>query len=622
MTFTWFAPQLTTNPMLRTFYRWQAIAVIILLFGWLYGRFACRLDFVLDDYIETQASLSRPLGTAIVDSFTGKLTWSGYRPLSYSLRAGLAHRFGIEQLCGYHSVGLGLHLLNSLLVLQLASLLLGSVPWAFITALIFLLLPSHNEAVLYMSANANLLALCFALLALLATWQVRHKGGIGWMVLAWCSYLLGILAYEVILPLPVLLFALEGNGRPSDSATRPPARRWLFYGGLFVIALTTLGLRYWAMAGQLAQPRADYAISLAPAHLWRGYQILWGQLFFLQTSAWAHLPLFVNVREWMSPLNPRALVSMGLTAGATGWLLLIASRQPDVRVAPRLLGQRLAWALLWLLLFSAPFAALAGRNPENRYLYIPSLGFALLVATAAALVCQTNQRALRVLMRGALIGLVSFYAYVNTSDVAEWERAALHLRAFRSNLAQLLPATPGPSDRLIQVGVPGDVGTAYLFTTPESFQAAMQLHYGWPASQSDMGDLHLRAALTSDPDSAAQTYLVAYARESQQTYRIDQTLLCSPELNCLRYDMAGDNTGPAGGATYVQLFTEAQATLPGLALVFTPDDAHGYQLRSCWAFYDTSAVKVDPTTFDNTALTAACQEQAAALQEKVFSDTP
>ncbi len=610
--------------MLRTFYRWQAIAVIILLFGWLYGRFACRLDFVLDDYIETQASLSRPLDVAIMDSFTGKLTWSGYRPVSYSLRAGLAHLFGGEQRCGYHSIGLGLHLLNSLLVFQLASLLLTSLPWAFMAALLFLLLPSHNEAVLYMSANANLLALFFALLSLLAAYQVHLRGRIGWMICAWGTYLLGVLAYEVILPLPILLLALQWNVSPPVSTVRPPTHRLLFYSGLFSIAVATLGLRYWAMAGQLAQPRADYAISLAPAHLWRGYQILWGQLFLLQTSAWTHLPLFVNVREWMSPLNPRALVSMVLAAGATGWLMLIASPQPQVNLPRPLLWQRLAWALLWLLLFSAPFAALAGRNPENRYLYIPSLGFALFVATGAAIISQTNQhrRVVPLLVSGVLIGLASFYAYVNTSDVAEWERAALHLRAFRNDLAQLLPTSPGPNDRLIQVGVPGDIGTAYLFTTPESFQAAIQLDYGWPASQSDMGDLRLRELLMGARGSAEKRYLVAYARELHQTYAVDQALLCSPELTCLRYDMAHNDAEPAARVTYVQLFAEEQAALPGLALLFTTDAANPFQVRSCWAFYDTRAVKVDPSTFDNAALTATCQARAAALQDKVFSATP
>ncbi len=609
--------------MLRTFYRWQAIAVILLLFAWIYGRFACRLDFVLDDYIETQASLSRPLGTAILDSFSGKLTWSGYRPVSYSVRAGLAHLFGTDQLCGYHAFGLGLHLINSLLVLQLASLLLGSLPWALVTALLFLLLPAHNEAVLYMSANANLLALCFALITLLAAHQARRRalnaGGWPWMLLAWSAYLLGVLAYEVILPLPLILLALEWRA-PQPTPTSRPANSLRFYGGFALIGLVALGLRYWAMNGQLAQPRADYAINLAPAHLWRGYQILWGQLFLLHTSAWAHLPLFVNVREWMSPLNPRALVSMSLTAGATGWLLLLAGRRADVRVPMRLLGQRLAWALLWLLLLSLPFAALAGRNPENRYLYIPSLGFALLIATGSAILYQANQRVIRVAISGALIGLVSFYAYVNTSDVAEWERAALHLRAFRGDLAQLLPATPATESRLIQVGVPGDVGTAYLFTTPESFQAAMQLYYDWPPAQSTMGDLRLRADLIASPTSAAHTYLVAYAREAQQTYRIDQALLCSSESTCVRYHMASADVDSSRLATYVQLFAEDQATLPGLAMLFAADETDTIQLRSCWAFYDTSAVKVDPGTFDNVALTAACQAQAAALQNGVLAE--
>jgi len=612
--------------MLRTFYRWQAIAALVLLFFWLYGRFACRLEFVLDDYIETEASLSRPLSTAVVDSFTGRLTWSGYRPVSYSMRAGLAHLFGTEQFCGYHSVSLGLHLVNTLLVFHLAGWLFTAPLWAFVAALLFLLLPSHNEAVLYMSANANLLALFFALLTLSAWQHMRAGRKLGWMGLAWVAYLVGVLAYEVILPLPLLLLALEwaapaaSTGRSAneqESGQKQP-HRLLLYSGLFGVALVTLGLRTWAMQGQLAQPRADYAVNFAPTQLWQGYQILWGQLFLLHTSPWAHLPLFVNVREWMSPLNLRALASLFLTVGLTGWLLIVGLGQ-EIHITTRMLRRQVVWSFLWLLFLSLPFAALTGRNPENRYTYIPSLGFALGIAALAAILCRASKwrRVAQVLVSGALLVLVGFYAYVDTSDVAEWERAALHLRTFRQDLPALLPPSPATDAWLFQVGVPGDVGTAYLFTTPAAFQAAMNLLYGWPAARADMGDLQLRERLTSAPIVASQTYLVAYAREAHRTYRIDEALLCSPELACLRYDMAGAGDAPVNSAIYVQLFAEKQRQQPGLSLLFAADDTGQQQLQSCWAFYDVQAVKVDPGAFDNVALAATCQAQAAALQAKL-----
>lgn len=609
--------------MLRTFYRWQAIAALVLLFFWLYGRFACRLEFVLDDYIETEASLSRPFNTAIVDSFTGRLTWSGYRPVSYSVRAGLAHLFGAEQVCGYHSVSLGLHLVNTLLLFHLAAWLFTASQWAFVAALLFLLLPSHNEAVLYMSANANLLALFFALLTLFGWRQWRAGGKSGWIGLAWLTYLLGVLAYEVILPLPLLLLALEWAAPAATveqhRSDQRQAHRLLFYGGLFGVALVTLALRTWAMQGQLAQPRADYAVSFAPAQIWRGYQILWGQLFFLHTSPWAHLPLFVNVREWMSPFNPRALVSLLLTVGLTGWLLIVGIGQ-EIRLTTRMLWRQVVWSVLWLALLSLPFAALAGRNPENRYTYLPSLGFALGSAALAAILCRTpkGQRVVQVLIGSVFLVLVGFYAYVDTSDVAEWERAALHIRTFRHDLPALLPPAPAADAWLFQVGVPGDVGTAYLFTTPASFQAAMQLLYGWPTTHSAMGDLRLREWLTSGSAAAGQTYLVAYAREVHRTYRIDKALLCSPELTCLRYDMAGAGDTLTNTATYVQLFAEEQRQQPSLSLVFAVDGTGRQQLQSCWAFYNVQAVKIDPSTFDNAALAATCQAQAAALEGQVF----
>ncbi len=98
-----------------------ALGTLILLFAWIYGRFAPALHFVLDDPIETEVALARPWLAAVTGSFTGEINWSGYRPLTYVLRATLAHLFGTRQMAGYfqsvdarhgdiqqHQVGLGL----------------------------------------------------------------------------------------------------------------------------------------------------------------------------------------------------------------------------------------------------------------------------------------------------------------------------------------------------------------------------------------------------------------------------------------------------------------------------------------------------------------------------------
>ncbi|MEZ4861303.1 MAG: hypothetical protein R3C14_08350 [Caldilineaceae bacterium] len=611
---------------------WPTSVALILLFGWIYGRFVGQLGFAFDDYIELQASLAKPLGAVVVDSFTGALTWSGYRPLSYSIRALLAHLFGLEAVIGYHLFGLGLHLLNTLLVQIIATRLLRSYGWGGMAALLFLLLPAHNEAVLYISANANLIALCLGLLTLLLFAQARRYRALPWLVLTWFTYALAVLAYEVMLPLPLLLWlydrleknveqveSQQGASRLPPTTTGKTAQRFtaiLLYGGLVITALLLIALRLWAMGGRLTPARADYAITTDWRRILQGYQVFWGQLFLLQTSPWPHLPLYVNVREWMSPLNPRALASMALTT-LVSLLLLTNLRATSLSRRLRTLMGWWLWALVWLVIFSFPFVLLAGRFPENRYVYIPSVGFALLVVcTGAALHKGLQQRprlATTILLLPLL--LVSYYSFVTTSDVAEWERAAAHMRAFNNGVQQAVP-TVSDQVRLWQVGVPGDVGSAYLFTTVASFRAAMQLYYNNPTLAVDMGDLRLSASLTQAPATAAQTLLVAYDQKAHRVYQVDKSLLCTSTTACQPYAMAQGTVAPAQ-TLYAQFYDERRPAEPGMALLFTAasESANEMTLASCWAFYNTDATQIDPRRFDNTLITATCQTLSDALRD-------
>ncbi|MGL4650989.1 MAG: hypothetical protein ACRC1H_16390, partial [Caldilineaceae bacterium] len=91
---------------------WAGLGTLLLLFVWLYARFVGRLYFVLDDYIETEFALARTWSQAIVDSFDGTINWSGYRPLTYAVRATLAHALGLQQMWGYFAFSMGLLLAN------------------------------------------------------------------------------------------------------------------------------------------------------------------------------------------------------------------------------------------------------------------------------------------------------------------------------------------------------------------------------------------------------------------------------------------------------------------------------------------------------------------------------
>lgn len=287
----------------------QSILALSLLFAWLYGRFIPRLYFVMDDYIETWSNILRPLWQLVGDCFAGQMSWSGYRPLAYSLRALMAHLFGMEHIAGYHVVDLGLHLANTILLLMLLRRLLRSPRLAFFGAAVFLLLPSHNEAILYMAANANLFALFFGLAAI--SLVMRSSQPLRWwmLILIWLAYGLSVLAYEVMLPLPIFILLLE----LLDQRALRRRDRVILYGGLAVVMGITLALRYAAMQGTLLPTRADYAIATDLPHLLRNYVLLGGQILLLHTSPWPGAPILSDLRNWLPWQDPSVIAAVVLT---------------------------------------------------------------------------------------------------------------------------------------------------------------------------------------------------------------------------------------------------------------------------------------------------------------------
>ncbi len=595
------------------------LLTLFLLFLWFYGRFTPQLYFVMDDYIETRYNLSKPLWTVIVDSFSGELNWSGYRPLTYALRAVFSQGLRLDYVSGYYLFGFALHFVNTWLVFHIAKRLLAHAAWAFLAAQIFLLLPSHNEALFYMSANANLLGLTFALITValvLAMNQSEQRWCYGW--LAGFSYVLAVLAYEVLLPLPLLLWLLEWRltakatpsqpppnwGRSSDGSDPSPGKErghhgslprqgsgsplraregvaLRFYGALALVTVVLLVVRYLAMGERLTHARSDYAVSLDWFHIARGYVILWGQLFLLHSSPWENYPLFQYLRAWLSPFDSRALISIALMVGCgMGWLWWLRRQREQEPQSPLYWFE---WSVAWLYLLSLPFAMLSGRNPENRYVYIPSVGFAIGLAALLSLAYQAARQ--RPLLRSGILTLplllVVFYGYTTASDGVEWTDASRHTESFVTQAQTLLPALPAGS-QLFQTGVPEHVGAAYLFANDSAFQNAMQWLYGDDKLAVTVGGLRLRAYLRADDIDLTKSYLLAYDPATYTTRLPEWVEDCTTEIDCLYYPLA-PFTLPTNPATTITFAEGLQLQTHKLSWLYSINRATSEPvLVTCW----------------------------------------
>lgn len=291
-----------------------------------------------------------------------------YRPL------GIAAFVGLTQLGGgspfaFHLASLLLHGLAAALVARVG-LRLGWRPLAAgLAGLIFALHGMHVEPVAWASSLTYLLATVLALAGLLA-----QLGGRRWLAAAALAG--AMLSQETAIGVFLLALAYEGFRRDLAGA-RGRRVATLAAAALPVYLLRALAFDD-AAAGLLSRPITELA--LPAIERWGiAFSVLFQELRFL-VWPWPHAPFrplpspervaLADAQRWLPALG-------GLLAllGAAAWWLRKAARWPRGAAAPPLLlPVGLAFgALLPLLQISN-----LGQYPfEERFLYLPSAGFAL-----------------------------------------------------------------------------------------------------------------------------------------------------------------------------------------------------------------------------------------------------
>ncbi len=545
----------------------------------------------MDDFIHSAVEMTGPLGPTLRATFGGTIDWSGYRPLSTAMRVLLTHAFGLERMWGYYVIYLSLHFINTLLTFRIVRRVGGSDLWAFCAAAIVLLLPSHNEAVFWFAANSNVLALLFSLLALDLALTAFERPSLGIQLGVALAYLCAVLAYEVTLALPALIFTADWivHGR----VRRSRLRLYFLLAGAAVVML----LVRFAVQGSLVPGRGDYAASLDAAHLLRGYHLLLSQMVLLFTSPSPGAPIFGYSRNWLEPTGSLALATMALALGVTAVAFITALRSRPITTPESSASTRwlwIGWGILWMLLMGFAFASLTGRNPENRYTYLLSFGFAVTVASFVAMLYSALRRVrpLQFALLGMVAGLIAFYAYVSMGDGVDWRNAGTLVRATQASIKAAIPALD--NDQSIgQIGIPASVGSAYTYTVERAFQDAMFLLYG--QGQPGFADNQsLRAWFRENPDIGKRTFAFTWDESTSGVVPIVAVLLCNTYDDCQYTELRRpEGTSKNRGVRYVQIYDTENPQLGGVALYATLDP---YAVRGCYIFQDYN-VETDPAAF-------------------------
>ena len=287
---------------------------------------------------------------------------SFYRPTMHLLNMLIYPFSGLNPL-GYHIANLLLHSANSLLVFLLAMALFEDIVAALAAGVLFAVHPVHTEAVDWIGGSPDLMLVFFSLVAMLLFAARKNP------VLQGVFFLLAMLSKEpavtLVFILPVFACALDaGDAGPVLKARNAPP--WYFrFLPVVAAALVYFAMRIYALGGLTTgnnHPEMGLLFEAANA-----------PYLFARYMAKLVLPLNLNLAYNFHPvrsmLSPRAIAGF-LAAFAFAGLLAISFRK----------NRKVFFALCLLAVPVLPalyFAPLGDLVFGERYLYLPSVGFAL-----------------------------------------------------------------------------------------------------------------------------------------------------------------------------------------------------------------------------------------------------
>ena len=295
--------------------------------------------------------------------------WLDWYWLNYRL-------FGVEP-AGWHAASVLVHLLVVWLVYKIAERLTGQLDTALLAALLFGLLPVHAETVAWTAAVEMPLQAAFELAAFYAFMMRRERQSVWWPALA--LYAGALLTHEsaVIFPalIAVYVFLFES---PADGRTLPVRVRLVTIAVLPFAAEAFLYLIVHRLVIGFIT-RAMSANHLTGAQALTTMPAVLATYLRLLVIPWAAGPAH-------RLLPPASIVSPDFWMPAAMLVVVGAASVWAAMNSPR---RRLyLFCSAWIGLTFAPAVNLTAFRPEmlvqDRYLYLPSVGWCLIFAVALA----------------------------------------------------------------------------------------------------------------------------------------------------------------------------------------------------------------------------------------------
>jgi protein O-mannosyl-transferase len=370
---------------------WVVVSLILLITFLVYCN-TLLFEFVYDDRGQILANVQVHAWRYIPHYFFERV-WSFaypgiqgnyYRPI-FLLFLLLNYKVFGPFAAGWHLVSVAAHVGVTYLVYVLARRMTGDDRTALIAALIFGVNPVHIESVAWISGVTDPLLALFLLPSffcyLNASDEKVHRRA--WLAGSVALYGIAMLSKETALVLPIIVIVYEwlwhkpvGPNWLQSAFDRARTAAWR------IVPFVLITFIYLAVRWQVLQGLGHTMVPLSvPTIIYTWPHLM---LFYLRHLVWPFgLSVFYNVPYVRTPaLVPFVLPLAGLAAvGFLAWHVvrkLGGSSTQDGRLA--------AFCCAWILIPFIPLLDLSvlpvGEIAHDRYLYLPSIGFSILVAMA------------------------------------------------------------------------------------------------------------------------------------------------------------------------------------------------------------------------------------------------
>jgi len=359
--------------------------------------------------------------------------------------------FGISSAFPFHLLSVLLHALNGFLVFVLAEKIFGrhlkqgsSFLYSLAAGFIFVSLPYQVEAVTWMSGTSDLLACCFVLLTLILYYDYKISAERKYLFLSALFFLLAVLSKESSLFVPLLVIALEAFFLRGQKQILPVVQPVAVY--LIPVLLYALLNKF--LTGYLITPGVDIFINM-PLSLFLENYFLYAAKFFafyrlLPSEARDILKFILEYKTVALPIAVTVLLLLYF------WLRKkLTLGKPE----SRLITLSLAAFIISLLPVIHLETSFVGSPQSDRYGYLPSVFFVILVSGIAALI---NRKVIVIAVLCMM--MIWFYAEVQTLN-RNWVKAG------------------GMVKKIVNEFQPAD-GISYITNLPDNLNGAYFLRNG------------------------------------------------------------------------------------------------------------------------------------------------